>query len=227
MAVKDGLPATDLSRMNREYVKNLADGESVPDGLPATDLSRMNREWIKAVVEEAGGGSGGDIEVEAATFTENGTFTAPEGKAYSPVIVNVPTGGSGFPATLINTLTMAEDVNAVQFEWTATLDAYDVVYMMIDFELTSSDWLYFQVDDGVEAYGYQLTHHKAPMIKYNNESASRNLALPAANASPTSFPPGKVIPDIGSIIKIRVYTATKYIKAGSTIEFWGWNYEDF
>lgn len=91
MAVNDGLPATDLSRMNREYVKNLAEGESVPDGLPATDLSRMNRDWIKAVVEEAGGGGGGgDITVEAATFTENGTFTAPEGKAYSPVTVDVP-----------------------------------------------------------------------------------------------------------------------------------------
>lgn len=91
MAVKDGLPATDLSRMNREYVKNLADGETVPDGLPATDLSRMNREWIKAVVAEGGGG-GGDITVEALSVTENNTYTAPEGKAYSPVTVNVPAG---------------------------------------------------------------------------------------------------------------------------------------
>lgn len=32
---------------------------AVKDGLPATDFSRMNREYIKKVVEEAGGGGGG------------------------------------------------------------------------------------------------------------------------------------------------------------------------
>lgn len=109
MSVKDGLPATDFNRMNREYVKNLAQGETVPDGLPATDFSRMNREYIKAVVEEAGGGGGGaDIEVEAVTFTENGTFTAPEGKAYSPVTVNVPTGGDW---TITEVTLMADTAN--------------------------------------------------------------------------------------------------------------------
>lgn len=59
MSVKDGLPATDFSRMNREYIRNVAEGETVKDGLPATDFSRMNREYIKAVVEEAAGGGGG------------------------------------------------------------------------------------------------------------------------------------------------------------------------
>lgn len=32
----------------------------------------------------------GDITVESKSFTENGTYTAPEGKAYSPVTVDVP-----------------------------------------------------------------------------------------------------------------------------------------
>ena len=59
MAVKDGLPATDFSKMNRDYIRNVAEGETVKDGLPATDFSRMNREYIKAVVEESGGGGGG------------------------------------------------------------------------------------------------------------------------------------------------------------------------
>lgn len=93
MAVKDGLPATDFSRQNREWVRNVAEGESVPDGLPATDFSRMNREWVKAVA--AGGGGGGGITVEPLTVTENDTYTAPEGKAYSPVTVNVSGGGGG------------------------------------------------------------------------------------------------------------------------------------
>lgn len=94
MAVKDGLPATDFSRQNREWVRNVAEGESVPDGLPATDFSRMNREWVKAVA--GGGGGGGSITVEPLTVTENDTYTAPEGKAYSPVTVNVSGGGSEF-----------------------------------------------------------------------------------------------------------------------------------
>lgn len=38
----------------------------------------------------SGGGGGGDITVESLTVTENGTTTAPSGKAYSPVTVNVP-----------------------------------------------------------------------------------------------------------------------------------------
>ena len=33
-----------------------------------------------------GGGGGGEITVEALTATENKTYTAPSGKAYSPVV---------------------------------------------------------------------------------------------------------------------------------------------
>lgn len=36
------------------------------------------------------GGGGGDITVEEITITENGTTTAPSGKAYSPIHTNVP-----------------------------------------------------------------------------------------------------------------------------------------
>lgn len=37
------------------------------------------------------GGGGSSVTVEPLTVTENGTTTAPSGKAYSPVTVNVPT----------------------------------------------------------------------------------------------------------------------------------------
>ena len=69
MAVKDGLPATDFSKMNRDYIRNVAEGETVKDGLPATDFSRMNREYIKAVVEESGGGGGGSSDLSTAEVT--------------------------------------------------------------------------------------------------------------------------------------------------------------
>ena len=35
---------------------------------------------------------GSSVTVEALNVTENGTYTAPSGKAYSPVTVNVPSG---------------------------------------------------------------------------------------------------------------------------------------
>lgn len=35
------------------------------------------------------GGGGGDVTIEQLSVTENGTYTAPEGKAYTPVVVNV------------------------------------------------------------------------------------------------------------------------------------------
>ena len=45
---------------------------------------------VLAIAKATAGGSGGDVTVEALTATENKTYTAPSGKAYSPITVNVP-----------------------------------------------------------------------------------------------------------------------------------------
>lgn len=45
--------------------------------------------------KSSSGGGGSSIEVESLTVTENDTYIAPEGKAYSPVTVNVPSSGGG------------------------------------------------------------------------------------------------------------------------------------
>ena len=42
-----------------------------------------------ALAKAIGGGSGPSVTVEALTATENKVYTAPEGKAYNPVTVNV------------------------------------------------------------------------------------------------------------------------------------------
>lgn len=52
------------------------------------------------VLPKTGGGGGGDITVEALSVTQNGTYTAPAGKAYSPVTVNVSGGGGGTFGTI-------------------------------------------------------------------------------------------------------------------------------
>lgn len=47
-------------------------------------------------------GAGPSVDVQALNVTENGTYTAPEGKAYSPVTVDVPQGGGGVPENDVN-----------------------------------------------------------------------------------------------------------------------------
>ena len=65
-----------------KYLAKIA-GEDVdvpPYPIPRTE------QYLAAILENGGGGA----EVEALTVTQNDTYTAPEGKAYSPVTVNVP-----------------------------------------------------------------------------------------------------------------------------------------
>lgn len=55
-------------------------------------------------------GGQGEITTEGLSVTENGTYTAPEGKAYTPVVVNVPTPEDSYqlksiPTGAISTIT--------------------------------------------------------------------------------------------------------------------------
>ena len=47
-------------------------------------------------------GAGPSVDVQALSVTENGTYTAPEGTAYSPVTVYVPQGGGGVASNDVN-----------------------------------------------------------------------------------------------------------------------------
>ena len=59
---------------------------------------------------------GGSVTVEQLNVTENGTYTAEAGKAYSPVVVNVPSGSSDFrtsEVTFINNSSKACEFNLI------------------------------------------------------------------------------------------------------------------
>ena len=71
---------TPITREER-YLAKIA-GEDVD--IPPAPITRTEQ-YLAAIVE-----GGGGIEVESLSITENGTYTAEEGKAYSPVNVNVP-----------------------------------------------------------------------------------------------------------------------------------------
>ena len=73
---------TPITREER-YLAKIA-GENVD--IPPAPITRTEQ-YLAAIVE---GGGGGGVEVESLSVTQNKTYTAPEGKAYSPVVVNVP-----------------------------------------------------------------------------------------------------------------------------------------
>lgn len=69
--------------------------DALNDALAGNDQERADT--IESAVKMLGdhiGGGGPSITVESLTVTENDTYTAPEGKAYSPVVVNVTVGGN-------------------------------------------------------------------------------------------------------------------------------------
>lgn len=86
-----------------------ANNRNIYEERPWLNDDVQNRTVLRQIV-----GGGSDITVEEITITENDTYTAPEGKAYSPVIVNVAGGSSDFSTatvTVIATSNMTIDFN--------------------------------------------------------------------------------------------------------------------
>lgn len=71
-----------ITRVEKYLAK--ASGMDVETPDPIT----REEKYLDAIAE--GGGGGSSVTVEPLTVTENGTTTAPSGKAYSPVTVDVP-----------------------------------------------------------------------------------------------------------------------------------------
>ena len=78
--------SAEISKTTGSYTK---EGSKVT--ISSTDYIRYD---TGDLVLEAG--EGGDITVEPLSVTANGTYTAPNGKAYSPVTVNVSSGGNTY-----------------------------------------------------------------------------------------------------------------------------------
>lgn len=83
MAVKDGLPSTDFSRQNREYIKAVAEGGSGGGGLP--EITEADEGKFLGVVsgEAAWATAGGGIAVE---------FTFKKEETYNEYEIQMPAG---------------------------------------------------------------------------------------------------------------------------------------
>lgn len=91
-ALLDGQDLTPITRQEM-FIKHIYDAsQEIPE-----PITREER-FLKKAAE---GGGGGDITVEPLSVTENGTYTAPTGKAYSPVSVSVPLPQNAHLATAI------------------------------------------------------------------------------------------------------------------------------
>ena len=88
-----------------------------------TDLTENAVVFILDDESDSGGGEGGgDITVESLTATENKTYTAPEGKAYSPVIVNVP---SNFTTATVSFTDNRASGDGITFTYASYAEAED------------------------------------------------------------------------------------------------------
>ena len=76
----------DLATLEADYNPHFGDKAELPNGT----IYVRHSDGYSGDLWEIAQGSGGGVEVEAFSVTQNDTYTAPEGKAYSPVTVNVP-----------------------------------------------------------------------------------------------------------------------------------------
>lgn len=84
-----------------------------------TDLTENAVVFILDDESDSGGGEGGgDITVEALSVTENGTYTAESGKAYSPVTVNVPSDFSKATVTVTDSRPAGDDITVTYAQYT-------------------------------------------------------------------------------------------------------------
>lgn len=133
-----------------------------------------------------GGGSGGNvwqdaqgyvhlddegtapITVESLSVTQNGTYTAPTGKAYSPVTVNVSGGGGNSSYTLIDSFEVTASTTSTTAETVYTY-TNDILW-------DASSMLYVRIRDKAGKRANYFYGSDNFFLKDDNRSASQLVA---------------------------------------------------
>lgn len=139
-----------------------------------------------------------EIEVEPLSVTQNGTYTAPDGKAYSPVTVNVSGGGSTNVAT---TTWTNSSTSTVSHQFTGLSGTPKAAFLRCTAQLTrSSNQAYYYIADivwdGTNARGnYHLrsngSYNDVPSTgtaKYNVTVGTNSITFSSTATSRSSAP---------------------------------------
>lgn len=168
-----------------------------------------------------------DIQnIANAIRTKNGSSDTYKVSEMASAIQNIPSGGGG-ALSLIDTITIPEDVRAFNLDLTKyAYSDYDMAFAIADITLSGSDWLYYAAN-GSSTSGGSYTN---AMTNHNGVIWAR-MYIPALNTRGEGYvsnSPGVNITTRQTIDNLYMYTydASKVIRAGSTIKIYGGNYAD-
>ena len=164
-----------------------------------------------------------------AEINNSGTTTLTTGGYYCDsdikIVYDKSGGGGGSGIPLLDTITVPADTRAVDLDF-SNYTNLNFFLVLADVKLTSSDWLYY-VRNGSSPSGgtydrQSVTHTGLVFLRSKPSIATISDDL-------TITPQQSVASSVtGSVTNLYIYTytATKYIKAGSTFKIYGGNYTD-
>ena len=163
--------------------------------------------------------NGALVAQSSDTVTENDTYDT---TLINSLTVNVSGVGSS-PISKLGEVTVSENARAVNLDLTPYA-SYDLVIVISDVTLNSTDWLYY-VKNGSSpsggTYGSSAIHHYGLCIGIwlgSSDSRKYNV-IPSGGAYGTGY-------EAVSNLYIYTYNSSKYITAGSKFTVYGGNYAD-
>lgn len=162
--------------------------------------------------------SGALVSQSSATYTSNNTYDT---TLINSVTVNVSGGSSVI--SLLNTITVSEDVRAITMDLSSYSAIYDFIFVFIDFTLTGNDYLDVIVNGGSTKYSCQAENHKGIVLmgmKNTGLTISSNVIVSVDNNY------SAIANVIANSLELSTYNASKSIMSGSSCSIYGGNYAD-
>lgn len=184
----------------------------------------MNYYDILFAKKLAGEGGGGITPTGTLSVSANGTYDVTN---YASADVNVSGGGSAF--TLLNTITVSEDVRGVNVDVSAYGNDYDFFFIYIDFTLSSSDWLYFVRNGSTPSGGTYVNESRTGFKGFCSFMVNTNLfsnkKRGVVGSQSFSINSNTESYDYNNLY-IYTYSSSKSIKSGSIVKIYGGKYAD-
>lgn len=195
-----------------EYLIQDTTLEGIADAIRAKTGSSASMTPAQMPTEIASIPTGGGVTTQPLSVTENGTYTAPSGMAYTPVTVNVPSSGGGLE--LLADYTASEDVSAIKIDFTASMLGYTHYIVEMNARFTGSSTPYIGLNtETANRYYSQLTSsyiYSAMIYVYDSARA----ALVGGSATQTYSLPIEYL-------HIRAFNENSVIRSGANVKIWG------